>query len=30
MIFSILRVNHISYCCMSCILDWRAFITIIL
>ena len=29
-ILSILRVNHTSYCCMSCILGWRPFITIIL
>jgi len=23
------HVNHISYCCMSCILGWRPFITFI-
>ena len=28
-IFSSLHVNHISYCCMSCILGWRPFITFI-
>jgi len=28
-IFSILHVNHISYCCVSCILGWRPFITFI-
>ena len=28
-IFSNLHVNHISYCCMWCILGWRPFITFI-
>ena len=28
-IFSIWHVNHISYCCMSCILGWTPFITFI-